>query len=113
MAFSWLRNGGDPNYLLNGMILQMCVSKNRGTPKWTVKIMEKTLFLMDDLGGKNPYIWKHPCECNEVTLPPIIMEENGSVQDDRFLYRAICHFHDYIWEEGYTFSHGCILDNNS
>ena len=24
MAFSWLINGGDPNHLLTGMILQVC-----------------------------------------------------------------------------------------
>jgi len=28
----------------------MGVSKNRGTPKWMVKIMENPDFLMDDLG---------------------------------------------------------------
>ena len=38
--------------------------KNRGVemffpPKWMVKIMETTI-KMDDLGGKNPYFWKHP-----------------------------------------------------
>ena len=30
----------------------MGVSKNRGTPKWMVKINGKPYFLMDDLGGK-------------------------------------------------------------
>ena len=37
----------------------MGVSKNRGTPKWMVKIMENPI-KMDDLGGKTPYFWKHP-----------------------------------------------------
>jgi len=30
--------------------LDMAVSKNRGTPKWMVNIMENPIFLMDDLG---------------------------------------------------------------
>ena len=34
----------------------MGVSKNRGTPKWMVKIME-TPIKMDDLGGKNTPIF--------------------------------------------------------
>ena len=35
----------------------MDVSKNRGTPKWMVKIMENPI-KMDDLGGgKKPYFW--------------------------------------------------------
>ena len=41
----------------------MGVSKNRGTPKWMVKICEnhgKPYFLMDDLGRKPPYFWKPP-----------------------------------------------------
>ena len=33
--------------------------KNRGTPNWMVKIMEKPYFLMDDLGGK-PTIFGNP-----------------------------------------------------
>ena len=35
------------------------VSKDSGTPKWMVKIMENPI-KMDDLGGKTPYVWKHP-----------------------------------------------------
>jgi len=35
---------------------EMGVSKNRGTPKWMVKIMENPIFLMDDL-GENPTIF--------------------------------------------------------
>ena len=34
------------------------VSKNRGTPKWMVKIMEN-LIKIDNLGA-HPYFWKHP-----------------------------------------------------
>ena len=36
----------------------MGVSKNRGIPKWMVKIMENPI-KMDDLGGK-PTIWGYP-----------------------------------------------------
>ena len=36
----------------------MGVSKNRGTPKWMVKIMENPIE-MDDLGS-HPYFRKHP-----------------------------------------------------
>ena len=32
-------------------ISNMGVSKNRGTPKWMVKIMENPMNIMDDLGG--------------------------------------------------------------
>ena len=32
------------------------VSKNRGTPKWMVKIMEDPI-KMDGLGGNPPYFW--------------------------------------------------------
>ena len=32
----------------------MGVSKNSGTPKWMVKIMENPIKI-DDLGGVNPY----------------------------------------------------------
>ena len=39
--------------------IYMGVSKNRGTPKWMVKIMENPL-KMDDLGGKTHYFRKHP-----------------------------------------------------
>ena len=34
----------------------MGVSKNKGTPKWMVKIMEN-LIKMDDLGGEKPPIF--------------------------------------------------------
>jgi len=37
----------------------MGVSKNRGTLKWMVKIMENPL-KMDDLGGKTHYFRKRP-----------------------------------------------------
>ena len=36
----------------------MGVSKNRGIPKWMVKIMENPI-KMDDL-GVFPYFWKYP-----------------------------------------------------
>ena len=41
--------------------LHLGVSKNRGTPKWLIFIMENP-FKMDDLGGPlgYPYFWKHP-----------------------------------------------------
>ena len=38
--------------------LYLDVSKNRGTPKWMVKIMENPI-KMDDLGGKTDYFRKH------------------------------------------------------
>ena len=41
----------------------MGVSKNRGTPKWMVKIIEKPI-KVDDLGVAYPYFWKHPMEPN-------------------------------------------------
>ncbi len=40
MAFSWLRNGGDPNYLLTGRILQVDdppVFIGVGQPFWRVE----------------------------------------------------------------------------
>ena len=38
----------------------MGVSKNTGTPKWMVKIMENPI-KMDDLGGKQPlFLVQHP-----------------------------------------------------
>ncbi len=37
----------------------MGVSKDRGTPKWMVKMMENPI-KMDDLGGVPPIFWKHP-----------------------------------------------------
>jgi len=37
----------------------MGVSKDSGTLKWMVKIMEKTPLKWDDL-GKTPIFWKHP-----------------------------------------------------
>ena len=38
----------------------MVVSKNRGTPKWMVIIMENPMNKWDDLGGKPHYFRKHP-----------------------------------------------------
>ena len=40
----------------------MDVSKNRGEnpKKMDGENNGKPYFLMDDLGGKNPYFWKHP-----------------------------------------------------
>ena len=39
--------------------IQMGASKNSGTPKWMVKIMENPINI-DDLEVKPPYFWKHP-----------------------------------------------------
>ena len=44
----------------NHLRLDVGVSKNRGTPKWMVKIMEISLKWM--IWGY-PYFWKHPCFC--------------------------------------------------
>ena len=43
--------------------IYVVVSKNSGTPKWMVKIMENPI-KMDEL-GKTPYFWKHPCSISE------------------------------------------------
>ena len=54
----------------------MDVSKNRGTPKWMVKIIEKTYEQMDDLGvfphmfGSTP-IWIHSIFLQLPYQPPI------------------------------------------
>jgi len=40
------------------------VSKNRGTPKWMVKIMENPI-KMDDFGGY-PYFWKYPFDDSQI-----------------------------------------------
>jgi len=64
-------------------------SKNRGTPKWMVKIMENPI-KMDDLEGKPHYFRKHPCPSlssldheNYRSSPPIIMEmENGPIIEE-------------------------------
>ena len=48
-----------------------------------------------------------------VTLPPLIMEvENGSLQDDRFLYNRVIflHFHDYE-RNGNSISGGVSKNN--
>ena len=53
--------------------LYMGVTKNTGTPKWMVKIMEKPI-KMDDLGGKPPIFGKHPYKYIKT----------------HFLFKAIC-----------------------
>ena len=40
------------------------VSKNSGTPKWMVYKKKKLLELMV-WWGKNPYLWKHPCDTRQ------------------------------------------------
>ena len=42
-----------------GQAIDMGVSKNRGTPKWMVKIMENPI-KMDPFGGETHYFRKHP-----------------------------------------------------
>ena len=67
----------------------MDVSKNRGTPKWMVKIMENPI-KMDDLGGKTHYFRKYPyLRCafgnlvpvtpSGILDPPESLRENGSL----------------------------------
>ena len=48
----------------------MGVSKNRGTPKWMVKIMENPI-KMDDLGEFSHYFWDfHPyIDCVDMEIP--------------------------------------------
>ena len=49
-----------PSSLITHDFLDMGVSKNRGTPKWMVKIMENPI-KMDDLGVENPlFSVQHP-----------------------------------------------------
>ena len=51
MCFSRYRGSTSEDEDMSQSKKHMGVSKNRGTPKWMVKIMEN-LFKMDDLGGK-------------------------------------------------------------
>ena len=51
---SWDRLSGQIKHLQTSNHLG--VSKNNGTPKWMVKIMENPI-KMDDLEGKHPYLW--------------------------------------------------------
>ena len=51
----------------------MGVSKNRGTPKWMVKIM-KNLINMDDLGGFSPYFWFNTQNENKNPKQPKLSE---------------------------------------
>ena len=46
MAFSWLINGGDPNYLLSGMILQAPIGE-----------VPKNNYLLDCLSPESPLSW--------------------------------------------------------
>ena len=48
--------------IMEPFCIYMDVSKNRGTSKWMVNIMENPI-KMDDLGG-TPYFWKHPYACH-------------------------------------------------
>ena len=72
----------------------MGVSKNNGTPKWMVKIMENPIKQMDDLGGKNPYFWKHPYLAKWFILfhQPIDFPEIAGVP---FPYQRSLHFGDF------------------
>ena len=55
----------------NHFQLDVGVSKNRGTSKWMVKIMENPI-KMDDLGGFNPlFSVAHPCSHKNVLLEPV------------------------------------------
>jgi len=45
----------------------MGVSKNKGTPKWMVKIME-TPIKMDDLGGKPPIFGNTHMVCSQLLV---------------------------------------------
>ena len=55
----------------NHFQLDVGVSKNRGTSKWMVKIMEDPI-KMDDLGGFNPlFSVAHPCSHKNVLLETV------------------------------------------
>ena len=47
---------GNSFLFLKMLIIQVDVSKNKGTPKWMVKIMENPI-KMDGLGCKKTYFW--------------------------------------------------------
>ena len=63
----------NPPFAINDFLMisatNMDVSKNRGTPKWMVKIMENPI-KMDDLGGKTPYFWFNTHMKNLRSNPP-------------------------------------------
>ena len=78
----------------------MDVSKNRGTPKWMVKIMEIPI-KMDDLGGKPPYFWKYPhhvadlMASRKVTREPLNDKSMKELEDaGRSASMAITRFHE-------------------
>ena len=47
------------HHINDGVKMHMGVSKNKGTPKWMVKIMENPIKI-GWFGGGHPYSWKHP-----------------------------------------------------
>ena len=63
----------NPPFAINDFLMisatNMDVSKNRGTPKWMVKIMENPI-KMDDLGGEHPlFLVQHPYEESQIKPP--------------------------------------------
>ena len=52
----------------------MGVSKNRGIPKWMVKIMENPI-KMDDLGGKTLFLVQHPYYPGDISLYWLVDED--------------------------------------
>ena len=62
----------------------MGVSKNRGTPKWMVKIMENPI-KMGWFGGKTHYFWKHPYDGRNPANSPV---EGGKGSLSTIIYRG-------------------------
>ena len=62
----------------------MGVSKNSGTPKWMVKIMENPI-KMDDLVGFPPIFRKHP-----YTLPETNIASKSHPLEDEAFFRGVC-----------------------
>ena len=102
MAFSWLVNGGDPNYLLTGMILQVghlrppqwppvptqqsCMENLPSAQYARESRMQRRAAMSEELssgfgvfGSQGNGFCLHK-KCRMFTLPPIIMEvKNGSL----------------------------------
>ena len=69
-------------------IIEMGVSKNRGTPKWMV-YNGKPLLKWDDLGGKPHYFRKHPNHCNHDLWQPAGLQFQAVSDGSRLLERSI------------------------
>ena len=68
--------------------IKVGVSKNKGTPKWMVVYNGKPYCLMDDLGGKPHYFWKHPLLCTN--------QSYSKITDRRWMLRLPMSSHDAV-----------------